>query len=420
MREWGSDPDPDLESGSGSEGGADEFFSRIFSQDLASAGEGAGRFGRGGHPPEAALRAYAAGRLVPDWPDPEELQEGAWGYRKVSVHVLRCGRCRVQLRALRAAPMPAQARASASSSERGAFRGLRRWLEEAAQPVPRPALATIAVQSLVIVGLVGLLLWQPEPLFRPGPGADTLSMKPLPSVDSDSDVDTASNSNSNSASNPNAGFGAEPTAPAVGEVPEGASEEPLADLPLPEEASYPPEVQRAIETVRTVPDPNARLSALKLLQRYPDPLLVEHLSWLYEREEHPQVREEMARTIAFIIARTDRGLSQVVRILPKLRQHTPQIPWLRQIEEDLADLQKRLSESFQITVEIRYPQTLRCTARADLTLGQLLMIVSDLDGTIVLDRSLTTRRFRMQLPLSTTERAEALQRLEGLGIVCEE
>ena len=420
MREWGSDPES---GGFGSEGSAEEFFSQLFSQDLSSAVEVAGRFGLEDHPPEEVLRAYAAGRLAPDWPDPEELQQGAWGYRKVSVHVLRCGRCRAQLRALLAAPVEARARVPASSTEWGAFRWLRRWLQEAAQPVPRPALATIAVQSLVIVGLVGLLLWQPEPLFHPSPGVDTLNLRPLPSVDSD--TDTGSASSSSSSSNSDSGFSLQPTAPApeapaLGETPEGTSEEPLADLPLPEEASYPPEVRRAIETVQTVPDPNARLSALKLLQRYPDPLLVEHLSQLYEREEHPQVREEMARTIALIISRTDRGLSQVVRILPKLRQHTPQIPWLRQIERDLAELQKRLSESFQITVEIRYPQTLRCTARADLTLGQLMMIVSDLDGTIVLDRSLTTRRFRMQLPLSATERVEALQRLEGLGIVCEE
>lgn len=402
MREWGSDPDP--ESGSGSEGSADEFFSRLFSQDLASAGEGAGRFGREGHPPEEVLRAYAAGRLVPDWPDPEQLQEGAWGYRKVSVHVLRCERCRAQLRT----PLTAQARVPASGSERSAFRWLRRWLQETAQPVPRPALATIAIQSLIIVGLVGLLLWQPEPLFRATPGIDTLSTKSLSSVDSGPRNTPSS--------------GVEPTSPAasmVGETSEGTSEEPLADLPLPEEASYPPEVQRAIQTVQTVPDPNARLSALKLLQRYPDPLLVEHLSRLYEREEHPQVREEMARTIAFIISRTDRGLSGAVQILQKLRRHTPKLPWLQQIEKDLAEMQKLLSESFQITVEIRYPQTLRCTARTDLTLGQLMMIVSDLNGTIVLDRSLTTQRFRMQLPLSA-ERTEALQRLEGLGIVCEE
>lgn len=408
MREWGSDPDS--ESGSGSS--ADEFFSRIFSHSPElSSRDVAERLGGGGHPPEGVLRAYAAGRLVPDWPDPEQLlreQEGAWGYRKVSVHVLRCGRCRVRLRTLGTA----QARVPVPRSERGAFRGLRRWLQEAAQPVPRPALATIALQSLIIVGLVGLLLWQPEPLFRATPGGNTPTLRPLPPADSEAGSDTD--------------FGLEPASPAspavsrVGETSEGTSEEPWADLPLSEEAFYPPEIRRAIETVRTVPDPNVRLSALKLLQRYPDPLLVEHLSRLYEREEHPQVREEMARTIALIISRTDRGLSQVVQILPKMRQHTPQIPWLQKIEKDLAELQRRLSESFQITVEIRYPQTLRCTARTDLTLRQLMMIVSDLDGTIVLDRSLTTRRFRMQLPLPTAERAEALQRLEGLGIVCEE
>ncbi len=183
--------------------------------------------------------------------------------------------------------------------------------------------------------------------------------------------------------------------------------------------SYPPEVQRAIETLETVADPNVRLRSLRLIQRYPDPLLVEPLSRIYERESHPQVREEIARTIFLFISRTDRGLSSAVRMLRWGREHTPELPWFQQLERELAEMQRLLSERLQVRIEVYSQPMLRCAAPQDLTLGKLLRIVSDLDGTVVLDRSLADQRFRVQLP-SVGERARALRHLKGLGIACEE
>ena len=382
MREWDAEPEPSAR-------GLDDLFARLFphepspARSPAPAADRAAEPGRGEHPPEEVLRAYGAGGLVPDWPGPEEIQ-GIWGYRRISVHVLRCGRCRARLRALQSARTPAL-------RKRG-LRWLRRWLQEAAQPVPRPALATIAVQSLVILGLVGLLLWQPEPIFRSAPRVDASGARSLPASPPETET----------------GLPVSPPAP-------GPAGEPLAEAG---EVSYPPEVLQAIRTVQTVPDPAQRLNALRLLQHYPDPLLVEDLSRLYERETHPQVREEMARTIWVILSRTDRGLSGAVRFFEKLRRQAPDRTWYQKLQQEFAEMQKRLAEGLQIRIEVHPAQSLRCAARRDLTLEDLARIASDLDGTIVLDRS-TPRRLQVHLPASAS-RAEALQRLEGFGLVCRE
>lgn len=416
MRDWISASGPDREGVERPSSPEQEVFSQLFpSRSAAPSPERGRRAEHAAHPPAEALHAYVTGKLLPDWPDPDGWEEIPWGYRKICVHLLECDRCRTRVQAL---SFPTETETKASRRRRQAIsllpawrRWWQRWRAEIRQPVPQPARVTIAVQSLAIVGLVGLLLWQAPPSLwragRPLPPASSFPSSPSPSP-SESTVDPRA------ATAEEPPPGGVPTPMATGSTGNGLEGERDPSL-----LSYPPEVQRAIETLETVADPNVRLRSLRLIQRYPDPLLVEPLSRIYERESHPQVREEIARTIFLFISRTDRGLSSAVRMLRWGREHTPELPWFQQLERELAEMQRLLSERLQVRIEVYSQPMLRCAAPQDLTLGKLLRIVSDLDGTVVLDRSLADQRFRVQLP-SVGERARALRHLKGLGIACEE
>ena len=136
----------------------DEFFQKLFTQDLEE-------IKHVHHPEEEVLRVYLRGYLSREWRDPDSLLSklkggdlSEWRHQEVSAHLLTCESCRQRAHTL-------QAETSRSGTFWVAVSEWTSTLRQRLNPVPRPALATIAVEFAVIVGLVGVLFLQPAPLF---------------------------------------------------------------------------------------------------------------------------------------------------------------------------------------------------------------------------------------------------------------
>lgn len=326
---------------------ADEVFERLFAQEALHVEPRA-------HPPDGVLRAYLGGRLRRSWPEPEEMttNPGEWSRQAVSVHVLACPSCRERLRTLQSARRASLW--SALSRRRGGFA---RWLKQ----TPRPALATMTVQSLVIVALAGLLFLRPAPLF---PRSADLAV----------------------GSEPPATWVASPSAEGQALVPTAPGGE----------ESLPPPAAQAIETLTRSPDPRTRLAALQELEQYPDPSLVEPLAEVYQRESHPEVREAVARTITKIVSHVETRYTRMWRALRHIRQSGgAPLDVYDQISQQLDSI---MSDFYDMQEQQRYPQALYCSGPQELTLGQLGQIVLQLDGRLVFDRSSATKGFQVRVP----------------------
>jgi len=296
------------------------------------------------HPPKEVLRCYLSGRLSRSWRGPERLlsdPQGEWRHQEVSAHLISCRRCREEFHTLKASKFKLWRQHIWSAG-----RALRGRLAQ----VPRPALATIAVQSLIIAALTALLFVQPAPLF-PQPE----EVPPAAAVAGAS----------------------EEAAPA--EVGEAALPEPLA---------------QAIQTLTEDPNPQVRLSAAKRLRQWSDPRLVELLTQVYERERHPEVRDVLAQTLSSIWTHTEGQYINVARSLRRLLEREHQGPLSLRMDIDLGRI---LSELDELRLELKFPRTLICTGRPDLTLEELSMLASQLDGRILIDHSLGRGSFRIRL-----------------------
>ena len=325
---------------------ADEFFERLFAQDVPEVGLAA-------HPPDEALRAYLRGRLQRSWPEPDEVsgQERLteWTQQVVSMHVLACPRCQEQLRSLQTARHTALWGALSRRGEH-VFRWLRR--------MPRPALATMTVQSLVIVALAGLLFLQPAPLRSTDLAVGSEPLAIAPSEE-------------------------QALTPTIPPAPEG-------------EEALPPLAVQAIETLTRSPDPQTRLAALQRLQQYPDPSLVEPLTQVYEYESHPEVRQAVARTITQIVSRTETKYTRMWRAIQRIRR-TGDEPFAA-FEQISQQLERLMSDVYELQEQQRYPRALYCSGPQELTLGQLGQILLQVEGQLVFDRSFPAKGFQVRVP----------------------
>ncbi len=340
MRNWGSS--------------MDSFFGQLFAQDLES-------IDPVHHPTDEVLRAYLKGQLGKDWHYPEELWQGfsshelrTWPHREASAHLLICERCRDRVRLLQLE----------EEGRRTLWTSLRAWLadlQEQLRPIPRPALVTLAVQSFVIVGLMGLLFFQPTPL----PGTSSQ--------------------------------GAGTPKNMAGVLPSFASQ--------------------AIETIKQDPNPKNRLQALQLLQQYQDPRLVEPLTEVLDKEPHPQVRQAIAQTLFSILITTESQYFTLRQTIQRTREkHSQEFGFFFQV--GIGDLRQFLRGLSELQTEMPYPVEIFCQGRPDLQLGQLIQLASELDGVLVIDRFVSTGSFRLRLP-PTLGGVQTIQQLESrLGIVC--
>jgi hypothetical protein len=219
----------------------------------------------------------------------------------------------------------------------------------------------MTVQSLVIVALAGLLFLQPAPLF---PRSADLAV------------------------------GSEPLSTSL--VPPAAEEHVLVPTAPEGEESLPPPAAQAIETLTRSPNPQTRLAALQELQQYPDPSLVEPLAQVYQRESHPEVREAVARTITKIVSHAETRYTRMWQALRHIRQ-SGGAP-LDVFDQISRQLDRIMSDFYDMQEEQRYPQALYCSGPQELTLGQLGQIVLQLDGRLVFDRSFPTEGFQVRVP----------------------
>jgi hypothetical protein len=341
----------------------DELFEQLFSRDVEV-------IHHVHHPSTEVLRGYLWGRLSRRWRGPEGLLSdlgGEWRHQEVSTHLLACRECQSRLHALQM-----------EVKRRPLWRPIREVgaaLRERLGQVPHPALATIAVQSFLIVGLTGLLLLQPAPLF------------------------------------PRAVDEALPTA--VIELPQEEA------TPPPSEAEELPEpITQAIQTLTEDSNPQSRLSAAQLLRKWSDPRLMglmEPLIEVYEHESHPKVREELAQVLSSIWVHTEGHYLKVARSLRRLLEREHQGPLRLRVDLDLGRI---LNELDKLQLEIRFPRTLVCTGRSDLTLEELSGIASQLKGRILIDHSLKQGNFQLRLlGLGTVRSLEAL--ISQLRLRCE-
>jgi len=349
---------------------SDEFFERLFTQDLEE-------IEYVHHPSDEVLRVYLSGHLSRAWREPEallsRLEEGAprgWHHQEVSAHVFTCRSCRERAYVL-------QAEASPKHSIWARIDEVVQVLRERLAPVPRPALATMAVEFVLIVGLVGLLFLQPTPLF------------PKPAV------------------------------PAAGTAASAAMERrSLPQAPALEMAGFPLPVAQALQTLTQDPNPESRLAAAQSLESYANLQLVEPLVHVWEKEKTPPVRQALFRVISFSFVRTRDQFSSAAQMYERIReQHAQEFQFSFNLGFDLGGLWQDLSV---FRVEAQYPSALAlCVSQPDLSLEQLSNLVSEFGGVLVIDRSLPMGSFRLRLPL-TVGAEQTLSRLQSqAGIVCQ-
>lgn len=356
----------------------DEFFQKIFACDLEE-------IEYVHHPSDEVLQVYLRGYLSREWRDPDSLLSklksgdlGAWRHQEVSAHLLTCGSCRQRAHAL-------QGEISHSSAFWTAMSEWMSTLWGRLSPIPRPALATIAVEFAIIVGLVGVLFLQPAPLFTKSAalGGLTSAVAERRSL---------------------------PQAPTTSE--NNPTLEMAGVFPLP--------VTQAMQTLSQDPNPDSRLAAVRSLKSYTDYRLVEPLSQVFEREQHPEVRQAIAQTLTIIWTNSENQFSTMARTLERIReQHHQEFQEVEGFQLNISiDLGGIWQSLRSLRTEARYPYEMLCSSQPELTLGQLTGLASELDGVLVIDRSLSRGDFRLRLPL-TLGAVRTIDQLESqLGVVC--
>lgn len=335
----------------------DEFFEELFGHELKA-------LDYAHHPDDEVLKAYLRGRLKRAWRPPESLmaQLGEWHHREVSAHLLTCPSCRRRIEVL----------AGERSSRRARLAEVRTLFQERIAAVPRAALATIAVQSLVILGLFGLLLLQPGyPLSKRAP----------------EEIAEA------------------PVAPQEAEGPVAAE-------------SLPQPALEAIETLNSSPDPQVRLAAAQQLQQWARPQLAEPLTQVYERESHPKVKEALAQALSSIWAHTEGQTLTVAQTLKRIRDKSRQdFDFLR--SRFGLDIEKVLDELNELHSGLWYPRIFYCFAQGDLTLNQLSELASRINSRLLIDRSFSPGSFQLRLPPGGEATLIIDQLRSQLGISCQ-
>jgi hypothetical protein len=346
----------------------DQFFQRLFSQDPMD-------LEHAHHPSDEVLRAYLRGYASRRWRDPESLLSkltgkhlDEWRHPEISAHVLTCGACRQRTRVLQREEV----------SQRTVWTAVDEWVTDVRRrwrPVPRPAWTTMAVQFVLIVALAGMLFLQPAPFF------------PRPARESAASTVTRGQSPPQAA-------------------PPGPTLEMASFLPLP--------VTQAMQTLDQDPNPERRMAAAQSLRSYADVRLVEPLTQVFEREGHPQVRRVIAETLTIIWDLSEDQFTSSARTLERIRErHVQEFGFSVSFGFNLED------QGLQaLRIEFQYPYETLCASRPDLTLEQLSEVLSEFEGVLVVDRSISAGGFRLRLP-RTLGAMRTLDQLESqLGIVC--
>ncbi len=340
------------------------FFEELFSKKLPPI-----RYDQ--HPADEILVSYLRGRLPKGWRDPDlylrETRSGEvvtlWQRNEVTAHLLTCLRCRDRLELLR--------------EEISSRWSLAAWLERLfarvgrrLNPVPRPALVTMAAQFLVIIGLGALLFAQPS-LFS-------------------------------AANTQVASFGSSVTTATPA-------------LPDPSPA-FDPDKLRSFSTW----DPQARFSAAEELSKVSDPSMIETLTNLYVNEKEPRIQQELAKALAnqFSVARD------------QLETAITEIDQLQSQYESLGDyplaasgqgFMKELNKSFHRLQDQGFDlgrQEIYCWPTRNLSMDEALKLLGDVDARLIIDPQAPQNTFAIQLPAFNPVNAQ--RQLEaGLGLECQ-
>lgn len=351
----------------GPRGEIDAIFEQLFAREVPS-------IDYAHHPPDELWQEFLQGRLRRSWPSPDEVMarlesgepEGrprseeldrreAWDHHEAMAHLLTCHRCRDRVSALRVDALGGR---TIGAELVKAGHAVRRLMH----PVPRPAVATIAVQFALILGLAGLLLFRVVPSGSP---------------------------------------------PAT---PVAAVEDQGGTIPQPAE--------QAIHRLSEDPDPQSRLAAAEQLRKWSDPSLVEPLVGAYRRERHPEVRQAIERTLVSIWTGAEeryRSAAQAFREVGGSRD--PASGVLERLNREMAQLFQEFNGP---ALDASEPVRLRCRGQPELTLDQLHRLRAEVGGRVVLEGSSPAGTFQLTLPAQgSVEIGGALRRLESeLGISC--
>ena len=354
--------------------GLDDVFTTLFSRDP-------GEIDAAGHPPDEALQAYRAQRAGSGRSDPAawlarirgESAEESWSRQAITAHLMTCEACRERLHQMRAAPEPssstlAQRIRDWTAAVRGAF-----------QPMPRPAMAAMAAQSVVIIGLAAALLLGPLGIGQPSAPSSEMAQA--------------------TSSAPS-----EPQAQAQSVPPDGQSREAAGDNEdaSTAEASLPEPMAERIRILSNSSDPEARLVAARELQNWSDPSLVPELTRLYRQESHPQVQQALRGAINAIASNMATQYDSALQAIREFEGSTglQASELMDQVERRLGQLFSEAGPSMPDSGGAEYAGSLVCTASAGLTLSQLRRLSDELGGMMVVDHSLPSESFRMRLPIS--------------------
>ncbi|MBI1729121.1 hypothetical protein HY229_08330 [Candidatus Acetothermia bacterium] len=312
------------------------------------------------HPSDDLLLSYLRGKLPKGWRSPDLYLQDAksalgvttWQQNEMTAHLITCIRCRQRVELLRE-----------NHSQPG---GVVSWVEnvlsglrDQLNPVPRPALVTMAAQFAAIVGLGAWILFQPSAL-----------------------TSTASNL-------------------------QGASSVSSSQMPtLPEPG---PVVNS--EELRSASTGNLQLrrSTVQSLMSNPDPrYLADTTHWL-SVENDAEIRQKLMIAWQNQFNAIQAQINSAQRVVNRVKseyQELGDFPSGSSDLEKLMTLADNLSDSFKLS-----QPDIFCTLMGSLSFSQIQNAAKDVDAKLIIDGVSPAGSFRLQLPATNSE--QALQQLEN-------
>lgn len=336
------------------------------------------------HPGDEVLVTYLKGQLSKGWSDPESVLQqirsesvgDVWQRNEVTAHLLTCARCKNQIEVLREdiAEVPV-------ASTQSWFRTLSNSFGSMFRPIPRPAVATMAVQFVVIVGLGALLLSQPS-IFTSGTAALSSSSARL---------DTAESSDAAAA----------------------ADFEEVNTLPQPG-----PVIETKFEQDINSPDANTRISAVESLNAANLPNLG-LLADAFVREEDSTAKDIMGEAFSvhlFGIQKLLQDAYTKVYLLQRNYEDSGDFPLATNSEDFRNNINTLFHSLGDLSMQLGRAQVL-CSPTKDLNLDFVITVLGQADSILIIDPYEEPGKFRVQLPaLNPNDARVILQR--RLEFVC--
>ena len=325
------------------------------------------------HPTDEVLRAYLTRRLPKGWRDPQQhldsIRHGnvmeSWQRNEVTAHLVTCKRCQMHIEEIRnelsAAPGIVQAFTDAITSFRERF-----------VAVPRPALATIGIQSLVIVILGVFLVSNPSILGGSAAAFNSTGITGTEQV----------------------------------------------TLPEPSESF---DSERFLNNFnRMAPgEQQAGIEQLKFTES-PDPQTLTQIADLYYNTEDPRTKEALSELFAYQLDHMSELVEGVSGVLARMESEfqdlsdfpiASQNSAFRGLINDFAQLLSPLNLNAEM-------QSTFCQPLAALSLNEAHNVMRDLSASLVIDGNSPLDQLRIQLPIIGAE--EAKQQLESrLNMSCQ-